>query len=472
MTKEKYLFKNTFIITIGKICTQLITFFLLPLYTAVLSTEEFGIVDLVTTLSMLLLPIITFQVEQAIFRELLENRTNKKKNDLIISNGIISVTIQCCIFIIVYLLLSEVFKNEYEYLLLINVICYIYISLFQQIARGKGNNIAYSIGSFINACATILFNLIFLLKFQMGAKGMILGNIFGQIAAIIYLFSSEKILKHLHFSLFNIKYVKKLWKYSFPLIPNELSWWVFNVSDRVIVSLILGLSANGILSAASKFSNVYITLFNIFNISWTESISLFIKEKDIEKFFNHVFGIALSLFSAIGLGIIACLPFVFNIIINIKYNTSYKLIPILIIASLFNVVVGLLSAVYIGNKNTKAVAKTSVISALINLTVHLILIKFLGLYAAAISTLVSFVIMSIYRLNDINKKYIKINFNYKKIIYSLIVTLIIVITYYLNNLYMHIFGLILAFVYAVFMNKNIVNILMIKLKKRKEVYYD
>ena len=83
MTKEKYLFKNAFIITIGKICTQLITFFLLPLYTAVLSTEEYGTVDLVTTLSMLLLPIITFQAEQAIFRELLENRTNQKKNNLI-----------------------------------------------------------------------------------------------------------------------------------------------------------------------------------------------------------------------------------------------------------------------------------------------------------------------------------------------------------------------------------------------------
>ncbi len=64
-----------------KICTQLVTFFfyLLPLYTAVLSTKEYGIVDLVTTLSMLLLPIITFQVEQAVFRELLDNRTNKEK---------------------------------------------------------------------------------------------------------------------------------------------------------------------------------------------------------------------------------------------------------------------------------------------------------------------------------------------------------------------------------------------------------
>ena len=467
MTKEKYLFKNTFIITIGKICTQLVTFFLLPLYTAVLSTKEYGIVDLVTTLSMLLLPIITFQVEQAVFRELLDNRTNKEKNNLIISNGIISVTIQCLFFIIIYLLLSPIFKNEYEHLLLINVICYIYISLFQQIARGKGNNITYSIGSFINASVTILFNLIFLLKFQMGAKGMILGNIFGQTAAIIYLFFAEKISKNLHLSLFNIKYVKKLWKYSLPLIPNELSWWVFNVSDRVIVSLFLGLSANGILSASSKFSNVYITLFNIFNISWTESISLFIKENDIEKFFNRVFGIALSLFSSIGLGIIACLPFVFNIIINAKYNSSYNLIPILIIASLFNVIVGLLSAVYIGNKNTKAVAKTSVISALLNLSVHLALIKFIGLYAAAISTLVSFVIMSIYRLYDINKKYIKITFDYKKIIYTLIVALIIVITYYLNNLYIHIFGLILAFVYAILINKNIVSILMIKLKKKK-----
>lgn len=468
MTKEKYLFKNTFIITIGKICTQLITFFLLPLYTAILSTEEYGIVDLVTTLSILLLPIITFQVEQAIFRELLDSRNNKEKNNLIISNGVISVTIQCSIFVILYFLLALIFKNEYGFLLLINIISYIYISLFQQIARGKGNNITYSTGSFISASATIIFNLIFLLKLKMGAKGMILGNTFGQITAIIYLLFSEKILKDLHLSLFDIKYVRKLWKYSFPLIPNELSWWVFNVSDRVIVSLILGLSSNGILSAASKFSNVYITLFNIFNISWTESISLFIKEKDIEKFFNQIFGLAISLFSSIGIGIIACMPFAFNMIINIKYSFSYKLIPILIIASLFNVIVGLLSAVYIGNKNTRAIAKTSIFSAVLNLIIHLLLIKFIGLYAAAISTLASFVIMSIYRLNDVNKKYIKISYNYKKIVCTCLVASIIVTTYYLNNVYAHVFGLILAFTYAVMINKKSLKMLMSKIKKERK----
>ena len=46
MSKEKQLLKNTAIVSIGKIATQLITFFLLPVYTAVLTTEEYGIVDL------------------------------------------------------------------------------------------------------------------------------------------------------------------------------------------------------------------------------------------------------------------------------------------------------------------------------------------------------------------------------------------------------------------------------------------
>ena len=79
MNREKSLVKNTIIITIGRICTQLITFFLLPVYTALLSTEEYGTVDLLNTLVSLGLPIVTFQIEQALFRNLIDNRNNDKK---------------------------------------------------------------------------------------------------------------------------------------------------------------------------------------------------------------------------------------------------------------------------------------------------------------------------------------------------------------------------------------------------------
>ena len=91
MSREKNLAKNTIIITIGKICTQLITFFLLPLYTGILSTEEYGAVDLLNTLVSLLLPIVTFQVEQAVFRELIEVRGKNDKESRIISSAVITV---------------------------------------------------------------------------------------------------------------------------------------------------------------------------------------------------------------------------------------------------------------------------------------------------------------------------------------------------------------------------------------------
>ena len=80
MSRESALVKNTIIIAIGKICTQFVSFFLLPFYTNVLSTEEFGAVDLLNTLVGLLLPIVTFQVEQAVFRDLIEIRHQEKES--------------------------------------------------------------------------------------------------------------------------------------------------------------------------------------------------------------------------------------------------------------------------------------------------------------------------------------------------------------------------------------------------------
>ena len=72
MNREKQLVKNTFIVALGKICTQFISFFLLPLYTAILSTEEYGVVDLLNTYISLIIPIVFLQMDQAIFRFLIE----------------------------------------------------------------------------------------------------------------------------------------------------------------------------------------------------------------------------------------------------------------------------------------------------------------------------------------------------------------------------------------------------------------
>lgn len=466
MNREKNLAKNTIIITIGKVCTQLITFFLLPLYTGILSTEEYGIVDLLNTLVSLLLPIVTFQVEQAVFRELIEVRGKKDKESRIISSAVITVIFQCIVYLIIFVLISPFINNHYKFFLATNVVANIFSSLLLQIARGFGDNKKYAFASFVSALSTIIFNVLFLVVIKLGANGMLLGTMLGQIVATIYLFISLRLYKYLKVKDYKKEVIKSLWKYSLPLIPNAISWWVFNASDRVIASAFLGVDQNGILAASLKFSTVFITFYNIFNMSWTESISIAIKDDDVDVYFNKMFNIILRLFTAMAIGMIACMPFIFPIMINHKFSSGYVLVPISIIGSLFNVVVGLISVIYVAKKNTKAIANTSIVSAIINIIIHLVLIKFIGLYAAVISTFVAFFIMSIYRLVDISNKYFKINLDIKFIFESLFALLFVFICYYINNLYLNIFCIIFAMFFAIYINKNSFDIILKMIMKK------
>ena len=454
MSREKNLAKNTIIITMGKICTQLITFFLLPLYTGILSTEEYGTVDLLNTLVSLLLPIVTFQVEQAVFRELIEVRGKNDKESRIISSAVITVIFQCIVYLIIFALISPFINNHYKFFLATNVVANIFLSLLLQIARGFGDNKKYAFASFISALSTIVFNVLFLVVIKLGANGMLLGTMLGQIVATIYLFISLKLYKYLKVKDYKKEVIKSLWKYSLPLIPNAISWWVFNASDRVIASAFLGVDQNGILAASLKFSAVFITFYNIFNMSWTESISIAIKDDDVSDYFNRMFNIVLRLFTAMAVGMIACMPFVFPIMINEKFSAGYGLVPISIVGSLFNVIVGLISVIYVAEKNTKAIASTSIVSAVINIIVHLVLIKFIGLYAAVISTFVAFFVMSIYRLMDTSKRYFKIKIDMKFIIQSLIALIFVFVSYYINNIYLNVFVVLFAVLFAIYINKD------------------
>ena len=316
MNREKSLIKNTIIITIGKISTQLITFLLLPLYTAVLSTEEYGIVDLVNNLVFLCLPIVTFQIEQALFRNLIDSREDEIETKKIITTTFLTVIAQSTIYLILFFLIAPIINNNYKYFLATNVIANIFSSVMLQLARGLGDNKRYAMGSFLTALCTLGLNVIFIVVFKWGAYGMISATMIGNIVCCIYIFISKKIKNYMNLKLYDKKLLLKLWKYSLPLIPNAISWWIFTSSDRIIVSSMLGVSQNGILSAAYKFSTVYITLYYVFNMTWTESAALHINDKDSSEFFSRIINTVLKFFVTLAFGIIACMPFVFSVMIN------------------------------------------------------------------------------------------------------------------------------------------------------------
>lgn len=403
MGRKQELAKNTAILTFGKICTQCISFFLLPLYTAVLDTSEYGLFDLMITYGTLLIPIVNWQFDQGLFRFLIDVRGNKEKQTQIFSSVFAANIVQATLFIVIMVLVSVVSNFKYSVFLTTYIVLHVFVALLLQFVRGLGKSTVYAVASFISAVTTVALNALTLVVFKLGLNGLFLATIAAQIATLIYLLAASKAYKYFRFSSIDGNTYRDVRKYSLPLIPNNLAWWVVNVSDRTIVSYVLGVAANGIYTVANKFSNVFINFYNIFNLTWTETVSLHYQDKDRDAFLSDTMTTLYKMFSCACFGIVALMPYIFPVMVHSNYAEAYPQIIILMYAMLLRVVVGLYSCVYIAMKDSKKVATTSGISALINITIDLLLINKIGLYAASLSTLIAFGAMAVVRYFDINK---------------------------------------------------------------------
>ena len=453
MSREKELIKNTGIITIGKICTQMISFFLLPLYTAVFSTEEYGVVDLFNTIVALLIPILTIQIEQALFRFLIDARENEEDKTKLISSAFILALAGIVIYSIIFICIAPMIHNEYKYFLLINVLANILSTLMLQVARGLGHNKEYSIGSFIVAAFTVILNVVFIVGLKLRVEGMFLAIFIANMLAAIYLIFSKKTYKYISFKMFDKKLLKAMCKYSAALIPNAISWWVINVSDRAIISSMLSVAANGIYAAANKFSGMFINAYNIFNIAWTESAAIHINDQDKDEYFSKTINTGFKVFACFALIIIGVSPFVFPILINAKFGEAYNQIPLLMLSSLFNVGVGLVSVIYVAKKRSFDISKTSFLAAVINIIVNVLLIKKIGLYAASISTIIAYFAMFIYRAIDC-RKYVKYKMDVKMLVTLFIAFTLTFVMYYINISWLNVIMLVGIVIFAILYNKN------------------
>ena len=454
MSRQKDLAKNTAILTVGKVCTQCISFFLLPLYTAILSAEDYGTFDLFVTYATLLLPLINWQLDQGLFRFMLDYRGNKDEQKTLFSTLLLSSTAQNIIYVILFICIEPFLKIENAYFLLLYVVLQVYNALFLQFVRGLGYSIKYTIASFISASATTVLNVIALVFLRMGLQGLFVSTLTAQLLTLIYLVVSSRSWEYFSLKNARIGTFKKVGTYSIPLIPNNLAWWVVNASDRTIISHVLGTAANGIYSVANKFPNVFINFYNILNLSWTETVSLHYNDEDRDEFLTDTMTSLVKLFVAACLGIVACMPFVFPIMVNAKYNAAYNQILILMYAMLFRVLVGLYSCVYVAQKNAKKIAYTSISAAIINITVDLILINKIQVFAASLSTLVAFLSMFIVRYIDVNKT---VHMRIKKPIAvgSVLLSVMLIGTYYCNNKVVQFVALCITAIYAVVTNMDL-----------------
>ena len=453
MNKKKQFAKTTIIIFFGKVCTQLISFFLLPLYTSYLATKEYGIVDLIQTYVTLFVPIITMDLEMSIFRYLIDSRGKEKDTKKLISNNFYVLCISLLIFSVLYFIVTSFINVPFRFIIWIDIVVCVLSGNFLQIARGFGQTLDFSISCILTGLTTVCSNIYLIVFCKMQAEGMIISMALANFICALYLFIRLKLFSKINFKLVDHKLLKEMYKYSIPLVPNGISWWIVNVSDRTIISLILGAGANGIYAISNKFPTIISSLTGIFNLSWSESASLHINSPDRDEFFSDIANTIMKLFVALGAGMIACMPFVFPIMINSKYDSAYQYIPPLVLATVFNVAICLYSQIYLAKKMSKQVASTTVMGAIINILINVVFIRFIGLYAACISTTIAYMAMAIYRHIDL-KKYMNIKYDDGFFIKSLLIFVFAICCYYYNHFYTNVICLVIVCAYAFFTNRE------------------
>lgn len=453
MSKNKELINNTIILFIGKFCTQFVTLLLLPLYTRFLTADDYGTIDLIQTYLTLLIPVLFLKIEAGTFRFLLDARGNKEEQTKIITTIFITFLRQTVISTIIFVILSCFVKLKYAPLIYLNLITLGFLQVCLQIARGIGKAKTYSISSIISAIITITLNIVLLTCVKTDGSGVLIASAVANTISVIFLVLVNKMYIYIDLSKYNDNTKKEVLKYSIPMIPNELSWWIVHASDRTIISMVLSVAANGIYSVSCKFSSIVSSIFNIFNMSWQESTSLHINDIDKDEFFTDIINRLFNIFIGICLILITVIPFVFDIIIDSNYKESYLYVPILLFSNIFNVLIGLLGGIYVAKKLTKEVSKTTILSAAINIVVHLLLINWIGIYAAAISTLVSYMALAIYRYFDV-KKYANIKIPAKTWIMSFTMFAIVMILYYYNILWGNILNICITTIFVVYINKD------------------
>jgi len=459
MSREKILLKNSIIYLIGNFGSRFLGILMLPLYTHYLNKEQYGYFDLMITAIALLIPIITFQITDALYRYLLDSKDYKEKCRVITNS--ISIMILNLIFVnLIFLIIFRFKKFDYQYLFLEQLDVSILYSVWIQVARGLKQNVLYSVSGFIFTVISLLSNIAMIVCLHFGIEALILSNVFASTITFVYVECKIRIFKYINFKLLSKKSKLKLIKFSLPLVPNAVGWWFMSASDRFLLNHYMGMEANGIYAIANKFPSILIMLNFIFSLAWQESVITESKSKDNNEFNSKMFNLYVTIEFTGVIVLLAITKVIMRLLVDNSYYIAWRYIPFLYLGTIFSGFSVFYGASYLSSEKTLGSFYTSVIGAVINVIVNICLIPLIGIQGAAFSTMLSFLAMWILRIVD-TKKFFNISINVKPLLTLSTITVIYTCLFYYENIVLEAILVLLSIVIFVLYNK----ILLIKFKE-------
>ncbi len=437
--KLKELTKDTAIYGLSTIVGRFLGFLLIPFYTNVFSTSDFGIYANVYAYVAFLNIVYIYGMDSAFLKYSSIAKAEEKK--ITFSTPFLFVTFTS-LFLSFLLFLFRDFAvtvmqipGGYSYL----IYYVIFIILTDSLAlipfahlRLQRKASKFALIKVLNILINIALNLVLILKYNYGIEAIFVGNLAASTFSFLALL--PEIIKYLKIKI-DKEVLRKMLKFALPYLPASMAATVVQVIDRPILKALTNDSAVGIYQANYKLGIFMMLFVSMFQYAWQPFFLNNARNEKAKELYSQVLTLFLMaagfIWVIISLFIddIVTIEIAGKTIIGREFLSGLEIVPIILLAYIFHgLYVNFTAGIYIEEK-TKYFPYITGAGAAVNVVVNLLLIPILGIMGAAFATLASYLVMSV-SLFFVSQKFYKINYNYSRVLKLLGIIIFIAVAYY------------------------------------------
>jgi O-antigen/teichoic acid export membrane protein len=388
MDKKTSLGRNILIFGLGTSLSKIMSVLLVGLYTRFITAEDFGYYDILYTVILMMTPLITLQISDALYRNLLDSRSDEDAGRTV-SGAFFVAALGLFIAVAVINIINLIYDIRFGWILPGYFITTIMLIFSQQTARGLRRNTVYAASGVVYTFIMLAANIIFIVALGFGVEALFYSVMIADAAAVLLIEFTVRVYRRVRFTLISPEQLKTMCRYSVPLLPNALMWGLLMLICRLAIRAHIGGEANGIFAASAKFPALLMTLFNVFGLAWQESAIEQYSSEDRNEFYSKTFNMYMRLLLSSLLVLLAVTRGVTLVLIGAEFSSAWLYVPFLYFGSVFAAFSQFYGTGYLSSKKTVGAFVTTFAGVCFGL-LFLLLIPFIGLQAASLAQMAAY----------------------------------------------------------------------------------
>ena len=400
--------KNMGLFFIASFGTKFLSFFLVPLYTSLVSTEDYGTADYLNTIISLFLPVLMLDISDAImFVSFRADTLADKRQPLLYGDKILRVSslllaavlaVICliadqktiliyCVYILVRYFLDAFYLNIHAYMRATNAVHIITVS------------------SILSSATMLILNVVLIVYFKLGLYALLISSLAGLLVSNLYCIIKTKYWSFARTPLtLTSEQKKQMLSYSIPLVFSGLAWWVNSSLDKFFITHYCGIGANGIYAMANKIPTLLNAVHTVIYQAMQLSVFSEMKAKDSKEYMTRLYSIYnFVMVMACSVLIILDKPMA-KYLFKGDYYVAWQYVPIMLLSAAMFSVAGYITIIATATKDTTTIATATISGAALNTLLNWLLIPKIELLGATIATAAGYFIVWLVLMLNAEKK--------------------------------------------------------------------